>query len=87
MTKYSQAELKLFKELMKDDESYTRFLVNNKNVYARHVYEYLVTKVFIENQAGPAVEALRRVVRNLDAKGLNLTIYRMTPEFDKLCEF
>ena len=38
---------------------------------------------FVENRTGPGVEALRKVCRVL----MNSEMYRMTSEFDKLCEF
>ena len=48
-----------------------------------NLFNLLATEAFIEGKTGPAVDALRRVCKSLR----DCSVYRMTPEFDKLCEF
>jgi hypothetical protein len=57
--------------------------IDKTNIYPSSLYRTLCTKVFINNETGPAVEALRRVLTAVEYSDP----YRMTPEFDKLCEF
>jgi hypothetical protein len=75
---YSDAEKKMFVEL-----GYDKSLFDYIDPVG--LYRMAVTKCFLNNLSGPAVEALRR--------GGNAVleyrprVYRMTAEFDKLVEF
>ena len=79
MFDYSEAELRLIKSI---SEHWFR-MVKDTDVDPITVYRILATICFEEDRKGPAVEALRRVMVCIR----ECKIYRMTPEFDKLCAF
>lgn len=51
------------------------------------MYRAIALEVFINNQQGPVVDALRRVLKCLDGPEHPRTVFRNTPEFDALCKF
>jgi len=76
---YSKAEFKLLRAISPK----WLHLVCQTEINPPKLYQILAEEAFIENQSGPEFDALRRcckAVRDCDP-------YRMTPEFDKLCEF
>lgn len=72
---YSKAEEKLLIEL-----GYG-YLLNKVSII--EIYKMTVEACFINNEQGPAVEALRRGYRAI----VECSVYRGTEEFDKLLEF
>jgi len=78
-SKYSEAESKIFKALDLDWWN----TVENSWIQEPVAYRILVEKVFCQNLTGPAVEALRRAYNAITSS----KPYRMTEEFDNLCEF
>ena len=76
---YSEAELKLIEAVS------PAWLAILKQSYVNppNLWNILATEVFISGKTGPEIEALRRVCKACR----DCTIYRKTPEFDKLCEF
>lgn len=78
-TEYSIDELILIRELSK----HLYECAKGTDINPMSLYELLAVQVVIEGRGGPEVEALRRVLTALKA----CTHHRLTPEFDKLCEF
>lgn len=76
---YSEAERRLISKL----SNHWINVIDKTSITPHRLYEILATEVFIENKQGPEIEALRKVMKAcLDCKP-----YRMTPEFDELCQF
>jgi len=57
-------------------------LIGRTDINPPTLYRILVVECFCEKRQGPEIEALRRVMRAIET----CNPYRMTPEFDKLCE-
>jgi hypothetical protein len=76
---YSEAEKKLISAI----SPHWSIIASQTSIDPWAMYKILMENCFIENRQGPEIEALRRVVTALS----KCTPYRMTPEFDKLCEF
>lgn len=72
---YSEAEKKLI--------SFFGYADRKDLINPMALYRILAEKAFIENLQGPAVEALRRAYEALQS----CSVYRMSPEFDKLLFF
>lgn len=79
LCKYSEAERKLIGKI----SPHWLDVIDKTCIYPSSLYKELLTIVFVENQNGPHVEALRRVMTAFE----ECKIDRMTPEFDKLCDF
>lgn len=78
----SDAEIRLLKAL--DQEHFIKACLSGA-VAEITMYRAVALEVFINNQQGPVVEALRRVLKCLEEHPK--TIFRNTPEFDALCKF
>ena len=76
---YSEAEKKLIHSI----SPHRANVITKTPITPYNVYMILGCDCFVENRTGPGVEALRKVCRVL----MNSEMYRMTSEFDKLCEF
>lgn len=72
---YSQAEIRIFKDLGLED-----LLI----LTAPMLYRIAVEHAFIKNLSGPKIEALRKAAEALLFKGKP---YRLTEEFDKLLDY
>lgn len=79
MYEYSEAELRLIGAI--DPTWGTKEAAGR--VVPGWLYTSLAVKCFMKNRIGFEVNALRRVLTALQEG----EVYRMTPEFDKLCEF
>ena len=79
MFEYSKAERKLIESI----SPHWRKVIEQTNINPPNLYKILAQECFIQNTTGPDVEALRRACKAVD----KCSPYRMTPEFDKLCEF
>jgi hypothetical protein len=55
--------------------------VNSGPIVAPIMWEVVALNAFAENKSGPAVDALREIIRVMRAG----VIYRHTPEFDAIC--
>ena len=81
-TSYSLEELRLIRELSPEQH---RRIVQGMWDYPPHMtYSTIAEDCFIKNRTGPAVEALRRVLRAMQVDGKP---FRHTEEFNKLAEF
>lgn len=78
-TGYSEAELKLIKAI----SPHWYGVVHKAEVSQPSLYNILAHECFIENKRGSEVDALRRACKALS----ECRVYRMTEEFDQLCEF
>jgi hypothetical protein len=76
---YSEAERKLIGAI---DPMWLSAL-DRTNIYPSQLYKILCTTAFLNDMVGPKAEALKRATIAVD----DSSPYRMTPEFDKLCEF
>lgn len=76
---YSDAEKKLIEKL----SSHWASVITKTQIAPFNLYTILAKEAFVHNRVGPEIEALRRVCIALE----QCKIYRMTPEFDKLCKF
>lgn len=79
LTEYTAAEKKLIGAI----SSHWLNTIKEADIYPKELYEILALEVFCKNKKGSEVDALRRVVKAIR----NCEVYRLTPEFDKLCEF
>lgn len=79
MCEYSQAEIRLIEAI---DPSWGTQEAAGRLVPGV-LYTTLAVKCFMDKRIGPEVNALRRVLAALQES----KIYRLTPDFDKLCEF
>lgn len=79
MIEYSKAEKKLIKSI----SSHWHDVIMITDIAPFSLYKILAERAFIDDMNGSNVEALRRVCKALE----ECKIYRMTPEFDALCEF
>lgn len=77
MKEYSEAELKMFESL-----GISEMLIRSVPVHA--LYSLGVERCFFYNLAGNNIDAFRKAAR---AVLKTMRPYRLTPEFDKLCEF
>lgn len=75
---YSEAELRLIREICPGLAD----VGINRTIYPDRLYGTLAKIAFLDRRTGPEAEALRRVLVHL-----NSGVSRMTPEFDKLCQF
>ena len=79
MCEYSEAELRLIGAI---DPSWGTQEAAGRLVPGV-LYATLAVQCFMDKRIGPEISALRRVLTALNES----EIYRLTPEFDKLCEF
>lgn len=79
MIEYSETELRLIKACSK---SWCEIALTT-NMSPPILYDVLAADALVENKQGPHIEALKRAIMAIR----NCSPCRMTPEFDKLCEF
>lgn len=79
MTQYSNAEVNLIEKI----SPHWGDIITKSDINPPDLYKILAYEAFINNSSGPEFDALRRVCRAI----YQCKIYRMTKEFDKLCEF
>ena len=75
---YSHAEKQLIRRVAPRWLS----IIGRTDVNPTTLYRILAVECFCDDRVGPEIEALRRVLNAIE----NCDPYRMTPEFDKLCE-
>ena len=76
---YSEQERKLIAKI----SDHWANVITAADINPPNLYKILAYECFESNKTGPEIEALRRVCKALS----NCSPYRLTPEFDKLCEF
>lgn len=76
---YSDAE----KRLIAACSSHWRRIIDRTEINPPNLYDRLALEAFINKEKGPHIEALRRACKALSV----CKPYRMTKEFDELCNF
>jgi chemotaxis regulatin CheY-phosphate phosphatase CheZ len=76
---FSDAEKKLIQAI----DPHWRDVIEKTTISSTQLYRILCMKAFLDDMTGPHVEALKRVSRAIES----CTVYRLTREFDELCEF
>ena len=79
LSMYSEAEQKLIGAISK----HWLDVITKTEINPPTLYRCLAEEVFVEDRKGPEVEALRRCCKAI----ITCNPYRMTKEFDSLCEF
>lgn len=78
---FSKAELKLIEKC--NPAWHDIIMSTEEEISPIRIYEHIALSLFMNNETGPHVDAIRRVIKALRTN----SVYRRTPEFDELCRY
>lgn len=79
LCKYSESEQRLIRSI----SEHWSGIISKTDINPPSLYGILAMECFEQNKVGPETDALRRVIKSLR----ECKPWRLTPEFDELCNF